>query len=66
LCDEVTANLDKETAQKVLQNLRSLHIGLVFVTHSLEVVYQGGQLLKLDRGNLTKLENTPHDERNLQ
>jgi len=66
LCDEVTANLDKETAQKVLQNLRSLSIGLVFVTHSPEVVYQGGQLLKLDCGNLTKLENGLDDERNLQ
>lgn len=50
LCDEVTANLDKQTASKVLTNLRALGIGLVFVTHSPEVVYQGGQLVELENG----------------
>ncbi|WP_428944119.1 peptidase domain-containing ABC transporter [Pantoea sp. FN060301] len=52
LCDEVTANLDKTTARKVLDNLRSLGIGLIFVTHSPEVVYQRGLLLTLKNGEL--------------
>lgn len=52
LCDEVTANLDKATAQRVLANLRSTGIGLIFVTHSPEVVYKGGPLLKLECGQL--------------
>ena len=52
LCDEVTANLDKTTAQKVLANLRSLGIGLVFVTHSPDVVGCQGRLCTMENGTL--------------
>nr|WP_279077880.1 peptidase domain-containing ABC transporter [Hafnia alvei] len=50
LCDEVTANLDKGTALKILENLRGLGIGLIFVTHSPEIVYTKGQLITLENG----------------
>ena len=56
LCDEVTANLDKTTAQKVLANLRSLGIGLVFVTHSPDVVGCQGRLYTMENGTLRESE----------
>lgn len=56
LCDEVTANLDKVTAQRVLANLRGSGIGLVLVTHSPERVYQQGQLLSLENGSLAAVD----------
>jgi ATP-binding cassette subfamily B protein RaxB len=56
LCDEVTANLDKTTAQKVLANLRGLGIGLVFVTHSPEVVGCHGRLYTMENGTLRESE----------
>jgi len=56
LCDEVTANLDKTTAQKVLANLRSLGIGLVFVTHSPDVVGCQGRLYTMENGTLRENE----------
>ncbi|WP_256374840.1 peptidase domain-containing ABC transporter [Pantoea sp. 1.19] len=54
LCDEVTANLDKTTAAALLSNLRQLNIGLIFVTHSPEMVYQSGQLITLENGVATR------------
>ncbi|SAA99911.1 ABC-type bacteriocin/lantibiotic exporters%2C contain an N-terminal double-glycine peptidase domain [Enterobacter hormaechei] len=48
----MTANLDKTTAQKVLANLRSLGIGLVFVTHSPDVVGCHGRLYTMENGTL--------------
>ncbi|NUU66292.1 peptidase domain-containing ABC transporter [Enterobacteriaceae bacterium BIT-l23] len=59
LCDEVTANLDKTTAQRVLANLRSLGIGLVFVTHSPEVIDSRGRCYVMERGRLRAMEETP-------
>ncbi|SFC85745.1 peptidase domain-containing ABC transporter [Pragia fontium] len=56
LCDELTANMDQKTAHKILHNLRELDLGLIFITHTPEQVYQQGALYILQQGKLIEID----------
>ncbi|WP_159566014.1 peptidase domain-containing ABC transporter [Budvicia diplopodorum] len=57
LCDELTANMDASTALRVLANLRELDLGLMFITHTPQLIYRSGRMVLLDKGTLSQIED---------
>ncbi len=57
LCDELTANMDAGTAQRVLANLRALDLGLMFITHTPQLIYQSGKMMLLKQGKISQVED---------
>lgn len=57
LCDELTANMDAGTAQRVLANLRALDLGLMFITHTPQLIYRSGKMMLLKQGKISQVED---------
>ena len=61
-CDEPTGNLDKESAQKVIDLLALLHRErkktIILVTHNREITQGAGRILHLKNGKLISTDST--------
>jgi ABC-type lipoprotein export system ATPase subunit len=63
LADEPTADLDEQTELKIVSVLQKVHetgVTILMITHSLELVPYATRALRMEDGNLTPFERTPH------
>lgn len=49
VADEPTADLDKESATRVMDTLRSLNCGVIVITHDLDLLQSKDQIVRIER-----------------
>ena len=49
IADEPTADLDKESASRVMTTLRSLNCGVIVITHDLDLLQSQDQIVRIER-----------------
>lgn len=49
IADEPTADLDKESASRVMTTLRSLNCGVIVITHDLDLLQSQDQIIRIER-----------------
>ena len=49
IADEPTADLDKESAARVIATLRSLNCGVIVITHDLDLLQSEDKVVRIER-----------------
>ena len=49
IADEPTADLDPESAQKVIRTLRNLDCGVIVITHDVSILENGDEIVRVER-----------------
>ena len=49
IADEPTADLDSESAQKVIRTLRNLDCGVIVITHDVSILESGDEIVRVER-----------------
>ena len=49
IADEPTADLDPESAQKVIRTLRNLDCGVIVITHNVSILENGDEIVRVER-----------------
>ena len=49
IADEPTADLDRESAKRVMYTLRNLQCGVIVITHETDLIFSGDEVVRIER-----------------
>ena len=49
IADEPTADLDRESAKRVMYTLRNLHCGVIVITHETDLIVSSDEVVRIER-----------------